>query len=343
MTYVHTNPIKLTSLIGTALLAVLYASTATAQTVADDVVCTRCVDKSDIAPGAVTKGKIASGAVRKRHIAPGQVTTGKIADGAVTAAKLTADAVFGRIIVVRNDPADNVGNCNDLVDALAAITDNDANNRYLIRLEPGIYDCGDQAVFRMKPYVDIRGAGQELTLIRGTVEGSVVFGANDVALSMLRVENTGSNFPRAINTGSTTMRINHVTAVAQNAGSNSFGILAGGTALLAKVTAIADTAVFNAVGVGTNGGAPTMVNVTAIGTNDTGENRGAFVSSFDAQPVLTARNSVFAGSTAAILGDLDSTANIISTQLDGGATGSAVYRCAGAYDGNFAPLNSSCQ
>ena len=371
----HVKALQSLALMGA--LALLGPADAWAQ--ATDLVCDQCVGTSDLAVGAVKGGRIAGGAVTSGKIADGEVKTpdlavdavtspriqdgqvktpdlangavttgklavgavrgGRIANGAVGASKLAPDAVFGRIFVVRNDPLDQVGNCDELLAVLADITDNDADNRYTIWLEPGIYDCGTQRLF-MKPFVNIRGSGQGLTQIVGSPTSEIVRGANDVELSMLRVEHIGSDFPAAISTAGTSMRISHVTAIGRNAGTNAFGIVAGGTASLVHVTAIADTAGSTATGVLIGSGAPTLVNVTAIGTNGAAASRGVSINGSNA---VTARNSVFAGSTDALAAGLGGTANIMSTQLDGGVSaGLAVYRCVGAYDGNFAPLDNAC-
>ena len=60
---------------------------------AQDLVCSACVDSSDIAPQAVTTSKIAAGAVSGTRIATGAVSTAKIANGAISTAKLAANAV----------------------------------------------------------------------------------------------------------------------------------------------------------------------------------------------------------------------------------------------------------
>jgi hypothetical protein len=58
-----------------------------------------------------------------------------------------------------------------LLNTLASITDATATNRYLLKIEPGVYDLGaDQLV--MKPSVDIEGSGVGNTIIL-TARGSI--------------------------------------------------------------------------------------------------------------------------------------------------------------------------
>ncbi len=357
MTYVHTNPIKLTSLVGAAFLAVLYANDAAAQVVADDVVCAKCVDTSDIAAGAVKSGKIAAGAVKTgkiankavtaKKLAAGAVRTGKIAAGAVTAAKLAADAVFSRIIVVRNDPADNVGNCNDLVDELAAITDNDANNRYLIWLEPGIYDCGSSALtntafVEMKPFVDIEGSGQKVTKITGSNSGSITThilkGADNSELRNLTVENTSTAI--AVQSAIGASRLDgfgmlFVTALAvEGAAGDGLTTAAPISVELSHVTLIGSGRGVRMPGSATGPFGSLVINNSFVQGNSAG------ISAFLNNEV-TVRNSVVIGG---LLGTSNATTfNLISTQLVDPVGSTGTYRCVGAYDGNFAPLDAACQ
>jgi hypothetical protein len=51
--------------------------------------------------------------------------------------------------------------------AVAGISDAKAENRYLLRLEPGIFDLGQPALV-LSAYVDIEGSGQDATVVRTT-------------------------------------------------------------------------------------------------------------------------------------------------------------------------------
>lgn len=69
-----------------------------------------------------------------------------------------------------------------LAAAIAGITDNSAARRYLIKLEPGVYDQGTFGYFT-KPYVDLEGSGRATTLVRGSGNQAVI---NVVANSEVR-------------------------------------------------------------------------------------------------------------------------------------------------------------
>lgn len=87
-----------------------------------------------------------------------------------------------RVLVVSPDPS--AGHFSSIQAALDSITDASAANRYLVFIGPGLYT--EQVT--MKPFVDVQGAGEEVTTIRWT--GSfTVKGADDAALSRLTVEN----------------------------------------------------------------------------------------------------------------------------------------------------------
>ena len=58
----------------------------------------------------------------------------------------------------------SVENGNLLLDALESITGVSSDSRYLLKLEPGVYDIGNNSLV-MKEYVDIEGSGETNTII----------------------------------------------------------------------------------------------------------------------------------------------------------------------------------
>ena len=232
-------------------------------------------------------------------------------------------------------PAQPTQSCDKLISRLNAITDNSATSPYLIKLEPGIYDCGSQSV-TMKPFVDIEGLGKGITVIRGTPFGvnPTVKVTDNTHLRELRVESIGSN-----NTGgcfcaitaavSPTGRawITDVIAIVQNTSTQSTftaGLCTiGGETIVSNVTVTAQGAGTEVVGVSVSGtpsqgGLATLVNVVASATGGTAYNSGLEVQGVG---VATARNSVFIGVDAVRTIYSGSTANLISTQLRGNVTG----------------------
>ncbi len=152
-------------------------STAWSRPPARDVVCDKCVHTSDIAIRAIT--------------------IDRIKNGAVTADKLAPGAVFNNTIIIRSDLSDPVGNCEKLNTALGQFADNNTDPA-LIKLEPGVYDCrnGGETSVVMKPFVDIEGSGQGVTLILGDAnednKGVVQLAANS-ELRFLTAENVNAD------------------------------------------------------------------------------------------------------------------------------------------------------
>ncbi len=121
-----------------------------------------------------------------------------------------------------------------LREALSSIIDADAERRYLIRLEPGWYDLQTQPL-RMRPFVDIEGAGPGSTVLTGItdpqagyLESAVVIGADDVNLRGLTIQ-MQPNISYAIgllNHGAS-MKVSDVsfTTKRETQGSNGYAIL----------------------------------------------------------------------------------------------------------------------
>lgn len=64
-------------------------------------------------------------------------------------------------------------NCQSLRDTLSAIADNSENNKYLVRLEPGLYHCQNQALV-VGEGITLMGSGMHQTRIYGTVDNNLV-------------------------------------------------------------------------------------------------------------------------------------------------------------------------
>lgn len=128
-------------------------------------------------------------------------------------------------------------NCQNLRDTLASITDAAADNPYVIRLEPGEYDCGSTAL-TMKSYVDVEGSGEGVTRIVGSPEADpselgVIDMADHVEIRFVTVEHTGNAggalcIATAVSARSGESRITHSTLVAQAADCNSCGLFVKG-------------------------------------------------------------------------------------------------------------------
>ena len=85
-------------------------------------------------------------------------------------------------------------NGNLLLDALASIIGVSSDNRYLLKLEPGVYDIGNNSLV-MKEYVDIEGSGETNTIITSagfdTDTEATVIGAKAAELRDLTIQCNG--------------------------------------------------------------------------------------------------------------------------------------------------------
>lgn len=99
-------------------------------------------------------------------------------------------------VYVHPVPGDAGASGTQLANALAGITNASATKRYVVKVEPGIYDVGSTGL-QMKDYVDIEGSGQQATVIKGTGNSNpgaagVVKGAASAEIRDLQVVADGS-------------------------------------------------------------------------------------------------------------------------------------------------------
>ncbi|HET9235273.1 MAG TPA: hypothetical protein VFP10_14150, partial [Candidatus Eisenbacteria bacterium] len=87
-------------------------------------------------------------------------------------------------------PGNTTASGTALINALAGISSPSSTNRWLLKIEPGIYDLGT-AKLPMRSWVDIEGSGIGVTTIRGNISSgdATIHGASDAELRMLTVEN----------------------------------------------------------------------------------------------------------------------------------------------------------
>lgn len=94
-----------------------------------------------------------------------------------------------RTVLVSPVPGDPVASGTALRNALAGILSPSATDRWLLKIEPGIYDVGT-APLQMRSWVDIEGSGIGVTTFRGTAlpEEATINGASNAELRLLTVE-----------------------------------------------------------------------------------------------------------------------------------------------------------
>lgn len=98
-------------------------------------------------------------------------------------------------------PGNHTASGTALLNALAGITNASATKRYVIKIEPGIFELGSSRLV-MKPYVDIEGSGQEATVIQGggfsTSDDGLIWGAASSELRELQVRSASHPSQAAI-------------------------------------------------------------------------------------------------------------------------------------------------
>jgi hypothetical protein len=108
----------------------------------------------------------------------------------------TAEAQI-RTVLVSPVPNNPTASGTALRNALAGISSPSSTNRWLLKIEPGIYDVGTTSL-QMRSWVDIEGSGIGVTTVRGSVDARPNFdgtinGADSSELRLLTVEAQGSS------------------------------------------------------------------------------------------------------------------------------------------------------
>jgi len=287
----------------------------------------------------------------------------------------SASLKYVRTVIVSPVPGDALASGTALLNALAGITDASATNPYLLKIEPGVYDLGNNGL-TMQPYVDIEGSGENVTTITSTHSSTVndetsatVIGASDAELRFLTVENQGgsdisiaiysyffvspdltnitasasggANFNYGIRNDSSSPKMSHVTASAIGGVGSALNAGVSNTGYSSSMTDVTASASGgnNSAGIwqfSSYGGIMTNVTASASGGTD---NYGMYNIS---STFVRMKSSSFSGATNSILNTGGAGTWIASTMLDGAVAGGG-FKCVGAFDENYAALDSACQ
>jgi hypothetical protein len=173
-----------------------------------------------------------------------------------------------RTVFVSPVPGNPVASGNRLWNALAHITTASADNPWLIKIEPGIFDLNGRSLV-LKPHVDIEGSGRETTIIFSTVESvGTVQGADFVELRELTVRNHAAVRALALSNRSVFFRAARVACWARGGSESAVGIfnsVPGGGGSFEDVAAVAHVTEV-ATGISATSGVFQRVHATGVGT-----------------------------------------------------------------------------
>jgi hypothetical protein len=235
------------------------------------------------------------------------------------------------------------------------------SNPCLLKIMPGVYDIGTSTL-QMQEYVDIEGSGENVTRIRGNLDGApgVVAGADNAEIRFITVENIGGGtFAFGILSLNSSPKITNVTAIASGADeqlgiscevncssvmTNVTAIVSGGIAALGfYIDDGASPTLMNAKAVATdsalnlgfdlnNNASPIMANVTAIALRGTKSH--GFHFNGASSPTLTNVTAIASGGTTEnyAIYNINSSSPLI-TNMTADASGVNSY---GVYTKNFA-------
>jgi hypothetical protein len=240
-------------------------------------------------------------------------------------------SAYDNVVIV----AKSGGDFTSIQAALDSILDAGPGNPYLVWIAPGVYT---ESVI-LKPYVDVEGAGQQVTKITHGGGGSdsiaTVVTASNIELRSLTVENTGgAAYAIAIKNDGTSPLLTDITAAIFS--DNSASPTIRNSNLLAIGTG------FNHYAVNSRDSSFHTIRDSSISAYGGSILNYGVVSTVNSTAYIF--NSILWGTTAAVH-MLNSTGRIAISEVVGGATtaGTGTLVCVGAYNLSFVALNATCQ
>jgi hypothetical protein len=135
-----------------------------------------------------------------------------------------------RTVLVSPVPGDPIASGTALLNKLAGISSPSSTNRWLLKIEPGIYEVQPHSL-AMRPWVDIEGSGMGLTtIIANTAFGPTIRGASNAELRMLTVEgfapqvSFGPTLVAAMSNDNAHPRVYRVKFVVNSVNSDAWGM-----------------------------------------------------------------------------------------------------------------------
>jgi hypothetical protein len=235
---------------------------------------------------------------------------------------------YANVIVV----AKSGGDFTEIQAALDSITDASDTNHYLVWVAPGVYE--EQVT--MKEYVDVEGAGENLTTIRwfgGTFapdeggDSASVHGAAHSGLRRLTVESVPSGSQSALAIYSDglddTFSLTQVTAVASG-GDNSYGIVAIDSTLVMDNVTVSASGTLRAFGVLTEYSPSLMTNVT-VSASGGSETNNAIFNTFSSPRMTNVTADAEGDGAASNFGIYNHVASPVMTNVTASVSGNNSY------------------
>ncbi len=203
-----------------------------------------------------------------------------------------------------------------LLNAMASITPTQASP-WLIRLEPGVYDLGS-SYLALKPYINVEGSGELLTIISSSVEaanppvsGTVVM-TTSTEIRFVTVTNSSNSPAVYVPDGATNVQI---FRTGLTGGNNGYGLFSNASSGVVSVT-----------------------NSTLTGGND------GYGFYNDSSGAVTVTTSTITGGNIGLYNSFNGSVKVGASQLSGNfAPVNGTAQCAASYDGStMMVLSSSC-
>lgn len=332
------------------------------------------VTRPKLAKNAVTSGSVADGTLLVRDFAPGQLfpgtkgdTGGKGDPGATGPAGADGQAApsggepLRRTVVLHGDGSPTA-NGTALLNAVAGVP---ATDRWLVKLEPGVYDLGTSSL-SLPSNVDLEGSGDpSSTILSLTAAGTVVASSNTirlvrilagggdakavqvpngkkVTLQLVSLRASGSGAPIGLDDdGSGQVVQSVVSGISSGAGGFGMGIRTSGIVTISqsRIVASADgggsqAAAINAFGSVIVTGSE-LTSIGSAGASSYGQVVQGGSAQIDASQVQGTTSSISASNGPIKVG---------ASKLTGppSVSGTGSVACAASYNGAYAPVGAAC-
>lgn len=204
----------------------------------------------------------------------------------------------------------------------------------LLKIMPGIYDIGPASI-SMSSGVDIEGSGQLSTKITGTITTNPISGVvnaryvSNAELRNLTIENNSGStatLQSAIYSEYASLKIANVTAIASNAGAESYAIYNYfSSPIISNVSVIASNAGQNTVGIFNRQSSPVLSNVSINSSSSSGSAYGIWnYGNADNTASISILNATITTPNGLAINNFNTPLSIMGSILPGGIQNSGI-------------------